>query len=694
MRKFQSAFEVMQMKSLIKKHAPPAVIAAARRGLALSAELAQHPAVTPLRFLWWKNPLIWWRISHRGNSMIKSPTPRNGELNCHRILVYSPETVPEHFLTLQIIARLLASAGHQIRLSHCRGIFERCVHKEMMPNDAKGVGAEFCVLCISTRFKLLEPAGIDGFSLENVITYEIREKARQIVDRLSDGELAGFSLDGIKLGQLCWHDLVLNQKLMLDTPLERDHRLYLRQHLRTTIATYLGMKDFLPHAGITDVLLYGQYASNIAVICAAQKAGVNWRLVANVNHLGVDRRRILIFHRHGHVWTSQMIAAWPAWRNIPLAGDEIEETGNDVLVRFGATSYTTYSPPKTRDQDAFTSLGLDRSRRLVVAFTSSLDEYQAEELVDEVLGFPADKAPERPYRDQIEWLKSLSQEIEKRNDLQLVIRIHPRESTNKRDRFVSRHLELLRNNLADLPPYVTVVWPEDPVSSYDLVEVADLVQVWSSTIGLESARLGVPVIKIFRGYESYPEGEFAISAATHRGVLSAMNEALGWTPDLDRLIRAWRFYGYSRFTSSIDLRDVIPEPWYSKLPPFRHPERARELERAILDEIPVWTVNREASGFAAKRLSRDEEAEAVKRQLRRIIHTVFTGEPPPSDVPLNIGTSSAGARDLDGSFAMMGAQCTYAWGGRLHTRYSPMCARLASLAAHNPALQADLAPAE
>src|SRR5262249_8377186 len=159
-----------------------------------------------------------------------------------------------------------------------------------------------------------------------------------------------------------------------------------------------------------------------------------------------------------------------------------------------------------------------------------------------------------------------------------------------------------------------VVWPADRVSSYDLVEAADVVQVWSSTIGLESARLGVPVLKVFRGYASYPEGDFAQSAYTHDELINLMDDALSWRPNLDRLIKAWRFYGYSRFASSLDFRDVVPELQPSRLPKYRRPQRVEEIKRAVFDDSWPWTINRQAAGFLDRRLSPKDEAAAIRAQ--------------------------------------------------------------------------------
>jgi hypothetical protein len=662
------------------------VLTAKQRLRALLRSVAQKPLIVRLHYGWWTTRPRWRQITQA------NPVAQAHAGQTRRILAYCPDTfVREHFISMQTIARLLQRAGHEVLLGHCRGIFDRCMPKDSVPGEAPAVrGQAICISCIRSRFALLDPADFDGFSLSDAITPAIREKARDLVDALGDNDLTQFSLDGVKLGVACLHDLMLSRKLMTDSRLEPGHYLYLRQYLTSVIATYLGMKDYLPRAGFTDILIYGQYAANVALICAARAAGVNWRMIGNVNHLGVDRGRFYIYGAQTHFWLSQMIDQWPEWRDRTMAEGEIEETGDDVLTRFGAKSYTTYSPAKTRDDDVFAALKLDPTRKLVVAFTSSLDEFHAEAFVDEVLGFPV-ATPERPYHDQITWLKSIAMEVAKRDDLQLVIRIHPREDANKREGARSKHLEMLREHLSNLPPHVTVVWPTDPISSYNLMEVADLVQVWTSTVGLESARLGVPLVKIFRRYESYPEGDFALSAPTHEGVVAAMNTALSWPSDLDRLIKAWRYYGYSRFAASIDLRDVVPPAGAPGLPPYRPAARAQELARAVFDGAAPWIINRESRAFIDSRLPDGREAMLVKRQLRRIIYAIFTGEWPAADVPFALvedGTLEKCAPD--GTFAAKGARCSYAWKGQVYIRYSPLCARLAAMLAHDNAL----APAE
>src|SRR5205807_8907478 len=99
--------------------------------------------------------------------------------------------------------------------------------------------------------------------------------------------------------------------------------------------------------------------------------------------------------------------------------------------------------------------------------------------------------------------------VESHDDLQLAVRIHPREGPNKREGGTSQHLQKLRREFgAYQHARVRIIWPEDKTSSYDLGEAADLALVSWSSIGLELARLGVPVLTSTRGIGFLPEGDF------------------------------------------------------------------------------------------------------------------------------------------------------------------------------------------
>ncbi len=89
-----------------------------------------------------------------------------------------------------------------------------------------------------------------------------------------------------------------------------------------------------------------------------------------------------------------------------------------------------------------------------------------------------------------EWIKQTVQYFAKRSDVQLVVRIHPGERLMKG---VSS-AEVIKEVLPELPAHIHLIGPLEKINTYDLMEIASLGLVYTTTVGMEMAMRGVPVI--------------------------------------------------------------------------------------------------------------------------------------------------------------------------------------------------------
>ena len=81
----------------------------------------------------------------------------------------------------------------------------------------------------------------------------------------------------------------------------------------------------------------------------------------------------------------------------------------------------------------------------------------------------------------MDWIRALVRYVARREDLCLIIRVHPREFPNKREMVLSEHAKMLQVALSELPDNVKVNWPTDKVSLYDLANITDaFANAWSS----------------------------------------------------------------------------------------------------------------------------------------------------------------------------------------------------------------------
>jgi hypothetical protein len=90
------------------------------------------------------------------------------------------------------------------------------------------------------------------------------------------------------------------------------------------------------------------------------------------------------------------------------------------------------------------------------------------------------------------WLERTVQYFANRSDVQLVIRIHPGELITQGPSVA----DVAQHALPAMPENIHLVGAEANINTYDLVEIADLGLVYTTTVGMEMAMSGVPVIVV------------------------------------------------------------------------------------------------------------------------------------------------------------------------------------------------------
>ncbi|GAB4462511.1 MAG: hypothetical protein OHK0041_25960 [Anaerolineales bacterium] len=90
-----------------------------------------------------------------------------------------------------------------------------------------------------------------------------------------------------------------------------------------------------------------------------------------------------------------------------------------------------------------------------------------------------------------EWITKTVQYFANRTDVQLVIRVHPGEKLVPQAKSMGT---VVREALPELPGHIHVIGALDPVNTYDLIEIADLGLAYTTTVGVETAMNGIPVI--------------------------------------------------------------------------------------------------------------------------------------------------------------------------------------------------------
>jgi len=123
--------------------------------------------------------------------------------------------------------------------------------------------------------------------------------------------------------------------------------------------------------------------------------------------------------------------------------------------------------------------------------------------------------------DMSTWLRRTLAFFAQREDVQFVLRVHPGES-NLDGPSVA---DLVRKDSPVLPSNLHIVAAEDPINTYDLIAIADLGLVYTTTVGLEMAMSGLPVI--VAGRTHYCGKGFTQDPESWEAYFSRLNKSLG-----------------------------------------------------------------------------------------------------------------------------------------------------------------------
>ncbi len=173
------------------------------------------------------------------------------------------------------------------------------------------------------------------------------------------------------------------------------------------------------------------------------------------------------------------------WRGRPLILDELEDLSALLTNHINGTGHelSLFAAPVKDKVSLQKRLGLDEDKTTAVLFTSATDESHSQ---PETAG---------SFASQHDWIRSTLSYFRQHPSLQLIIRAHPNSGGKRAVGNNQEELAFLDHISSNHPENVTLVAPEDDISSYDLMKIADVGLMWHSSLCLEMAALGKPVLR-------------------------------------------------------------------------------------------------------------------------------------------------------------------------------------------------------
>lgn len=217
-----------------------------------------------------------------------------------------------------------------------------------------------------------------------------------------------------------------------------------------------------------------------------QELGVIFRVA---RHLKIPVVSYEFSDERQHIWISQNSevmrhntdSLWKTRQNYQLTQEQTERLQSLLKARRSGTKYDNFirqwqDTPTLGAGETRTALGLDQ-RPVILLATN-------------VLGDSLTLGRNLFSRSNAEWISRSVQYFAGRPDVQFIIRVHPGE--------VLTHglsmAEVVHDVLPKLPEHIRLIGPKEKMNTYDLADIADVGLVYSTTVGLEMAMNGKPVI--------------------------------------------------------------------------------------------------------------------------------------------------------------------------------------------------------
>jgi hypothetical protein len=564
-----------------------------------------------------------------------------------------------------ILARVLSDAGHPVVMLSCNGLQPTCSLKSAMqiaPTPPGNTTNAACLRCRSNAFRVGADYGLPDILLEDVLDQSLRAE----IDRVMMANAAApwdAVYDGIDVGTCCLVETLRAKRKTSVTELIDEDVELVRGLLYASLAIYLAVKELGNRFDIKRIAYFGDYAYFLPPQIYAAQHAIPLTNVCHAYHRDTDRRYLNLWPTHAAVHQLGQVDRWENYQADTIDPKIVADITDGAIYRlYGHGGISTYSPNWSEHPgDLREELGLPPGGKVVVAYTNSTDELICHKQALRMLGTDYENAP-NPFVGQIAWLRQLVDWVGSRSDLRLILRLHPRMAASTRYSNIASEYRDMMEALASLPANVAIVLPESPVSSYNLAEIADVALTAWSSIGLELARFGIPVVAAFQKIGPFPNSDFIRFEETAAGYFNAIEQALTRAPTFDSVIGAFRWTHFLHWTPLIDIADVVPTADYEDVPPFQTPRNSDTILQVMADGVDIIALNmsRLPKGAAAVAAERH----AVRTAIEKFLLYFMTGR---------LDEGATGATVIEAGRENI---VTMIDGGRTIRRQSPLATRL------------------
>lgn len=377
----------------------------------------------------------------------------------------------------------LTLRGAQVHVLLCDATLPACMRceVELFPSSAafaaEGPQSELCRVCFEPAAAMFRRLGFHVHKYSDFLTGEDFENAKQLSTSIAQDQIANFEMGACKVGQ---HAVAgaLRFYARGDFEGEPNAEPVLRRFFDASMLTALAANQLFSNYRFDSVVLHhGIYVPQGNIVDVA-----NDHQVRVVTWHQAYRAKTFIFSAHDTYHHTMIKEPTSEWEDLPWTAALDNRIRDYLHSRIsGKHDWIGFQKDPVFDVDNYAKrVGLDPTKPWVLLLTNVVWDAQ--------LHFAANA-----FGGMMEWICQTAEYFRSREDLQLIIRIHPAEvlgSLPSRQRVEDE----LRVRFPALPTNVFVVAPTNPLSTYALADRCDSALIYGTKTGVELASQGIPVI--------------------------------------------------------------------------------------------------------------------------------------------------------------------------------------------------------
>jgi hypothetical protein len=471
-----------------------------------------------------------------------------------KVLFFSPHSaIWIHAFPEALVAEALAQHGNEIVYVGCGGLLKsHCIPMAAyaIPFASSASTKErLCRTCGKYKNILRKRFALGGMDLTDSVNEEDFRVADALSSSVTPENCLDLVLDGVEVGRISTYELLLQSKKIELSFDEEEWRQY-RASLRNAILILRVMRRIIELTRPDRIVVYNALYSPNRIVCRlAELAGIPQYFLHAGDNLSNRLQRLIIARGHAFEYYGYLRDKWIEVQDQPISLEAMQSGTDHFLEVAKGRSMWAYSAASGKDTDLRRRFDIPPGRKIICAVMSSSDERFSGELTGVVqANIPT------IFATQVDWIKALVRYVGGREDLALIIRVHPREFPNKREGVLAEHARVLQAVLADLPANVKVNWPTDNISLYDLANIADIFANAWSTAGKEMVWLGLPVVLYSNDLTLYPPSLNYVGT-TEPEYFRKIEQALsdGWDPE--RIRKTYRWCALEYRNAAVDISE-------------------------------------------------------------------------------------------------------------------------------------------